>query len=243
MKLPGRITRIPALFWFVGIVVRVSALSLVGLLKSGVDITWAGAAQIVVLFATVVMLVVVWVQLAVQTVVAILGTAQDETIRLARERLYDAEETHGISKLCSSHLSRSDNKWDKAWKDDADRVSQSWNTVGYLLQRDVVANLLRKYIAKTRRAILKTRYIVQPRIAERRAVSRGGQPDLWDDFDWLAMKAIGYLRQGEIHAWRLPDDFSTRLRPSSLTDPCTSRVPEAQSGPQHPAQLLPTAAG
>lgn len=235
--------RVPAFVLFVLITALVALLSLVGLQKVRPDLCSAEAAQVVVLFVTVVMLVAVWVQLAVQTVIGVLGTAQDEGIRLTRQRLFDAEDEHRISKLCSSANAAS-NQWKKCWQQDADHVAQSWNTVGYLLHIDPVANLLlRKYIRATRRAILKSRYIAQPRIAERRDLIQHGQPGLWEDFDWLATKAAGFLQQGELQAWGLPNCFRDLLRSRSLSGPGTQDARGAGSGPPPAAQPPATAAG
>jgi hypothetical protein len=203
------------------------ALAILGFVILGnrsIGSVWATSAQVIVLFATVLMLGVVWQQLAVQTVIGILNIAQDESSRNARERLFRAEEEeeYTISKLCCSSQS-GQNKWRQSWKDDADLVAQSWSSVGYLLRVDPVASLLlKKYVAKTRRTIIVSRYITHPRVAERRDLHQGGQPDLWDDFDWLAKKAAKSLKKGELSAWRLPEDLKTRITSSTLANPCPS---------------------
>jgi len=175
------------------------------------DGRWAGAAQIVAMIATLVMLVGVWHQLAVQTVVAILASAQDEAIREARGHLFAAEEGSGISALPSTRDPKT-NQWHRDWEQAADRVSQNWSKVGYLLRIDPVAGfLIATYIAKTRRAILKSHFIALPWITQRRIASEGGQNDLWDDFDWLARTAANHLEAGEATAWKLSPDYLKKL--------------------------------
>jgi len=117
---------------------------------------WASAAQIIAMIATLVTLVGVWSQLAVQTVVAILSTAQQTQIRDARGRLFVAEDASGISSLPCSSEART-NQWTPEWKAAADEVCQNWSSVAYMLRIDPVARfLIRPYIAKSRRAILKS---------------------------------------------------------------------------------------
>lgn len=179
---------------------------------------WVGAAQIMALLVTLVMLAVVWVQLAMQTVAAVVNAAQHETIRGARKTLFDAEASQTISALvCSSDSTR--NKWKDEWKKAADQVCQNWNTVAYLLRIDPVAKaLVRDYIAKTRRSILVSHQITYPRIEERRDQAQGGQKDIWDDFDWLAKAAVKDLQDGEAAAWKLTRAHLSKLqaKPSAL---------------------------
>jgi hypothetical protein len=176
------------------------------------DTRWASAAQIVAMGATLVMLVGVWGQLAVQTVVAILGLAQDKAIRDARGRLFAAEDSSGISALPCTRDPVT-NRWHSDWEQAADEVSQNWSSVAYLLKIDPVARfLIEAYIVKTRRTILKSHFIALPRIIQRRTTSEGGQSDLWDDFDWLARKAARHLQTSEADAWKLSSHYLAKLR-------------------------------
>lgn len=187
------------------------AASLLWLRLGLADTGWAGAAQIVAMGATLVMLVGVWGQLAVQTVVAILASAQDAAVREARGRLFAVEESHGISGLrCTSDPKT--NQWLHDWERTADEVCQSWSSIAYLLKIDPVARfLIAPYIAKARRTILRSHFIAQPRIAQRRAVAEGGQSDIWDDFDWLARTAARSLQANEADAWNLPSNYLAKL--------------------------------
>ena len=193
----------PIVIWFLILLVLLGIGLAWLLLAQAKACTWAEAAQVVAMVATLVMLAVVWVQLAVQTVGAILSSAQDEDIRQARGLLFAAEDKHGISKLRCTDDPNTD-EWQTDWKQAADRVSQNWNSVAFLLRIDPVARfLISSYIKGTRRTILKSHFIAQPRIRQRRDTSPGGQSDLWQDFDWLAKKAATHLGASEAEAWHL----------------------------------------
>jgi hypothetical protein len=186
--------------------------------------TWVAAiAASAACVVAVVTLIVVWRQLAVQTAAAVLSIAQDNGVRMARKVLFDAERDHKISRLRSAELPAvpgvavspkpptpvPPNEWRDRWKQNADRVCQSFNAAAYLLQRDLVARcLLRAYIRGTRRAILRSRYIAWPRMRERRDVDHGGQHDLWQEFDWLAGKAWVSSTPEERRRWYLPENPS-----------------------------------
>jgi len=162
---------------------------------------WSSAAQIIAMVATVVTVVGVWSQLAVQTIIAILASFQEERIRNARGRLFRAEDESRISALpCTA--SGETNKWKPDWKETAEEVCQNWSSVGYILNIDPIARLLIKpYVRKSRRTILKSYFIAKPVIELRR--SSGGQKDIWEDFDWLAKAAARYLEPGEAKDWKI----------------------------------------
>lgn len=202
---------VPAVIWLLVLALLLGAASVLLLEPLLNDPGWDGAAQIVAMGATLVMLVVVWNQLAVQTVVAILASAQEAAVREARGRLFAAEESHGISKLRCTRDPKT-NQWQHDWEQTADEVCQSWSSIAFLLRIDPVArSLIAPYMVKARRAILKSHFIAQPRITQRRTTSEGGQSDLWDDFDWLAGTAAKAIRPGEADAWNLPTTYLAEL--------------------------------
>jgi hypothetical protein len=104
---------------------------------------WSGAAQIIAMVATVVTLVGVWSQLAVQTIIAILASFQEKRIRDARGRLFRAEDESRISALPRTFRAQT-NKWKPDWKEAAEEVCQNWSSVGYILSIDPIARLLIK---------------------------------------------------------------------------------------------------
>lgn len=71
--------------------------------------------------------------------------------------------------------------------------------------------LIHVYVAKARRAILKSHFIVQPRIRQRREPAEGGQGDRWIEFDWLATQAARHITVEEANAWNLSPDYIATL--------------------------------
>jgi len=162
--------------------------------------------------ATVVTLVGVWSQLAIQTIIAILASFQEKRIRDARGCMFHAENKSRISALpCTSDPKT--NKWQPDWKEAAEEVCQNWSSVGYILSIDPIARLLiNPYVRKARRTILKSHFIAQPVLAFRR--SDGGQKDMWEDFDWLARAAARYVKPDEAKAWDIQADYLRALKQS-----------------------------
>lgn len=114
-----------------------------------------------------------------QTIAIIISWVQAEEIREGRRLLFDLEDKQAISKLPVD-------QWKEEWKQAADRVSQSFNSAAIVAQQD--PRLQEIWIRPTRRAILKSWEIAQPRIRERRS----DLADLWREFEWLAKKAKEY---------------------------------------------------
>lgn len=123
-----------------------------------------------------------------QTVATVITWVQSQEIRESRRLLYDLEDERAISLLPAE-------QWDARWKQAADRVSQAFNSAAIIAKQD--QRLQEIWIRPTRRAILRSWHIAQPRIRERRKQ----QDDLWQDFDWLAKKAREYCKPSEEAAW------------------------------------------
>ena len=123
-----------------------------------------------------------------QTIATIISWVQAEEIRESRRLLFDLEDKQAISKLPAD-------QWQEEWKQAADRVSQAFNSAAIVAHRD--ERLEEIWIRPTRRAILKSWWIAQPRIRERRKQV----DDLWQQFEWLAKKAEEYCKGGEQVAW------------------------------------------
>ena len=115
-----------------------------------------------------------------QTLATIISWVQAEHIRESRKLLFDLEDKKGISRLPIS-------QWDEDWKQAADRVSQAFNSAAIIAQQD--RRLQNIWIGPTRRAILQSWEIAQPRIRQRREQLS----DLWQEFEWLAGKAKQYV--------------------------------------------------
>lgn len=111
-----------------------------------------------------------------QTVATIISWVQAKEVRESRGLLFDLEDTKNISGLPAD-------KWDPQWKQAADQVSQSFNSAALVARQD--PRLQDIWIRPTRRAIINSWKIVQPRVQERRQQ----QTDLWQEFEWLARKA------------------------------------------------------
>ena len=153
---------------------------------------WSWVAQVVETIVVVVLAPVALWQLALQrkatvdqatatlhqTIATIISWVQAEEVRESRRLLFDLEDKRKISTLPAD-------QWDEQWKRAADRVSQSFNSAAIVARQDL--RLQDIWIWPTRRAILKSWTIAQPRILERRAEA----PDLWKEFEWLASKARG----------------------------------------------------
>jgi len=95
----------------------------------------------------------------VQTLATVISWVQADSVRESRRLLLDLEKNLRIS-TWPAH------RWQPKWKDAADRVSSTFNSAALVAQRD--ARLQKVWIRPTRRAILLSRHVVQPRIEERR---------------------------------------------------------------------------
>ena len=88
------------------------------------------------------------------------------------------EETRGISRFPVS-------QWEHEWKQAADRISSSLNAAASVVRLD--PRLWDMWVTPSRRLILKSWEIAEPRIHERRVLAASA--NLWADFEWLTKRA------------------------------------------------------
>ncbi len=138
-------------------------------------LTWVAdnCAWLIPILLGVVTLVVVWKQLALQTVATIISWVQDEKVRESRRILYGLE---GVLY----------DQWTEDWKQAADRASQAFNSAGLLLRGDLVVRFLsRRWWRATRPLVRRTWVIVKLRVEERQKQ----EPNVFKEFEWLAKGA------------------------------------------------------
>lgn len=136
-----------------------------------------------------------------QTIATVISWVQAEEIRASRHLLFEAEDSQRISRLPVE-------QWKQDWRQAADRVAQAFNSAGIVVQQD--ERLQKAWVRPTRRAILKSWWIAQPCIRERRKE----QNDLWQEFDWLAEKARRFSSPDELKDWGLEMQRSDLLMKS-----------------------------
>lgn len=113
-----------------------------------------------------------------QTFATIVSWIEAEDVRASRRLLFDTEDARGISRLPVS-------QWEQDWKQAVDRVSSTLNAAASVVRLD--PRLWDMWALPSRRLILKSWEIAEPRIRQRRA--EAGSATLWADFEWLAQRA------------------------------------------------------
>ena len=141
-----------------------------------------------------------------QTFATIISWINANDIRESRRLLYHLEETQSIS-------ARSIDEWEEEWRQAADRASQAFNNAAIVALSD--SPLHEQWIHPTRRAIVKTWHIVQPRVMERREE----QSDLWKEFESLATKATESCTSEERKAWNIDNPIDSQKANKPLLVP------------------------
>lgn len=119
-----------------------------------------------------------------QTIATIISWVQAHDIRESRRQLFEWEDKKAISQIPID-------QWQEDWKQAVDRVSQAFNSAAIVAKQD--RRLQEVWIKPTRRAILRSWKIAEPRLRERRKQIH----DLWEEFEWLAKKAKEYRKSGD----------------------------------------------
>lgn len=120
-----------------------------------------------------------------QTVATIISWVQAEDIRNSRRVLYQLQKEKNIKELPGD-------KWQEEWQQHADRVGQSFNSAAIIAKLD--ERLQEIWVRPSRRPILKSWLITNPRIVERRQKETG----LWNEFEWLAETARRYCTEDDL---------------------------------------------